>query len=162
MNATRSGCGPQVRAAKLDLKADLPHVRATVELLAGEALEQDHAERIQIRASVGAVRLAARTELRSGAAFIKIMTSGGVASPTDPPQSCTLHNATGVVQGSDVDGGLIAGRNMDGEVDLRKVTVSHFLLFAVEPSEPGQRRWVSAMWPGFVGTISGIMMSQPT
>jgi hypothetical protein len=45
---------------------------------------------------------------------------------------------------------------MDGEVDLRKVTVSHFLLFAVEPSEPGRRRWVSAMWPGFVGTISGI------
>jgi len=31
-----------------------------------------------------AVRLAARTELRAGAAFIKIMTSGGVASPTDP------------------------------------------------------------------------------
>ena len=31
-----------------------------------------------------AVRLAARTELRSGSAFIKIMTSGGVASPTDP------------------------------------------------------------------------------
>ncbi len=31
-----------------------------------------------------AVRVAARTELRSGSAFIKIMTSGGVASPTDP------------------------------------------------------------------------------
>ena len=59
-------------------------------------------------------------------------------------------------EGSDVGGGLIAGRNMDGEVDLRKVTVSHFLLFAVDPSEPGRRRWVSTMWPGFVGTISGI------
>jgi imidazolonepropionase-like amidohydrolase len=31
-----------------------------------------------------AVRLAARNELRDGAAFIKIMTSGGVASPSDP------------------------------------------------------------------------------
>ncbi|MDP6979167.1 MAG: amidohydrolase family protein [Myxococcota bacterium] len=31
-----------------------------------------------------AVRLAARTELRAGSVFIKIMTSGGVASPTDP------------------------------------------------------------------------------
>ena len=31
-----------------------------------------------------AVRLAARRELREGSAFIKIMTSGGVASPTDP------------------------------------------------------------------------------
>jgi hypothetical protein len=59
-------------------------------------------------------------------------------------------------QGSELAGGLIAGRNMDGEVDLRKVTVSHFLLFAVDPAEPGRRRWVSAMWPGFVGTISGI------
>ncbi|MCP3984434.1 MAG: amidohydrolase family protein [bacterium] len=33
---------------------------------------------------VDAVRLAARTELREGSVFIKIMTSGGVASPTDP------------------------------------------------------------------------------
>jgi imidazolonepropionase-like amidohydrolase len=31
-----------------------------------------------------AVRLAARTELRAGSAFIKIMASGGVASPSDP------------------------------------------------------------------------------
>jgi imidazolonepropionase-like amidohydrolase len=31
-----------------------------------------------------AVRLAARSELRAGSDFIKIMTSGGVASPTDP------------------------------------------------------------------------------
>ena len=31
-----------------------------------------------------AVRKAARTELRAGSNFIKIMTSGGVASPTDP------------------------------------------------------------------------------
>jgi hypothetical protein len=45
---------------------------------------------------------------------------------------------------------------MDGEVDLRKVTVSHFLLFAVDPTEPGRKRWFSAMWPGFIGTISGI------
>ena len=54
------------------------------------------------------------------------------------------------------DGGLIAGRNMDGECDLRKVTVSHFLTFAVAPAERGRKRWVSTMWPGFVGTISGI------
>ncbi len=54
------------------------------------------------------------------------------------------------------DGGLIAGRNMDGEIDFRKVTVSHFLTFAVEPAESGRKRWVSTMWPGFVGTISGI------
>lgn len=34
-----------------------------------------------------AVRLAARSELRAGSHFIKIMTSGGVASPTDPFES---------------------------------------------------------------------------
>ncbi|MCP4040136.1 MAG: amidohydrolase family protein, partial [bacterium] len=33
---------------------------------------------------VDAVRLAARSELREGSDFVKIMTSGGVASPTDP------------------------------------------------------------------------------
>ena len=59
-------------------------------------------------------------------------------------------------RGSELKGGLIAGRNMDGEIDIRKVTVSHFLTFAVEPAEPGRKRWVSMMWPGFVGTISGI------
>jgi len=57
---------------------------------------------------------------------------------------------------SELSGGLIAGRNMDGEVDLRKVTVSHFLIFAVDPADEGRYRWISTMWPGFIGTISGI------
>jgi len=71
--------------------------------------------------------------------------------------TCTQFAAWGeATDGGELAGGLIAGRNMDGEVDIRKVTVSHFLLFAVDPSEPGRRRWVSTMWPGFVGTLSGI------
>lgn len=71
--------------------------------------------------------------------------------------SCTQFAAWGDrTAGTDVDGGMVTGRNMDGECDLRKVTVSHFLLFAVEPTEPGQKRYVSMMWPGFVGTISGL------
>ena len=80
------------------------------------------------------------------------------AQPSPPADnSCSQFAFWGqATQGSDVGGGLIAGRNMDGEVDLRKVTVRHFLLFAVDPSEPGKHRWFSAMWPGFVGTISGI------
>jgi hypothetical protein len=70
--------------------------------------------------------------------------------------SCTQFAAWGErTAGTDVAGGTIAGRNMDGEIDLRRVTVSHFVLFAVAPSEPGHRRFVSAMWPGFVGTLSG-------
>ena len=49
----------------------------------------------------------------------------------------------------------VAARNMDGECDVRKVTVTHFLLRAVEeaesPGPPGERdgrRYVSALWPG--------------
>jgi len=80
------------------------------------------------------------------------------AQPSPPTSSsCSQFAFWGpATEGSEVDGGLVAGRNMDGEVDLRKVTVSHFLLFAVDPSEPGRKRWVSTMWPGFVGTISGL------
>eukprot|EP00048_Salpingoeca_helianthica_P018832 m.243259 g.243259 ORF g.243259 m.243259 type:complete len:613 (-) comp27216_c0_seq1:82-1920(-) len=50
----------------------------------------------------------------------------------------------------------IHGRNMDGEIDVRKLTVSDFVLFAVTPTEQGYSRYVSAMWPGFIGTYSGI------
>jgi uncharacterized protein (DUF2141 family) len=79
------------------------------------------------------------------------------AFPSRPPSSCTQFAFWGsLTQDSAQEGGLIAARNMDGECDVRKVTVSHFLLFAVDPSEPGYNRWFSAMWPGFVGTISGI------
>ena len=73
------------------------------------------------------------------------------------PASCSQFAFWGAqTEGSELEGGLIAGRNMDGECDVRKVTVSHFLIFAVDPSEPGCKRWVSMMWPGFVGTITGI------
>lgn len=74
-----------------------------------------------------------------------------------PSSSCTQFAFWGsMTKAGPEKGGLIAARNMDGECDVRKVTVSHFLLFAVDPDEPGRRRWFSAMWPGFVGTISGI------
>ncbi|MGM0466636.1 MAG: DUF2141 domain-containing protein [Acidobacteriota bacterium] len=79
------------------------------------------------------------------------------AFPVSSPSSCTQFAFWGdFTQDSNLKGGLIAARNMDGECDVRKVTVSHFLIYAVDPSEPGHKRWVSFMWPGFVGTISGI------
>ena len=79
------------------------------------------------------------------------------AFPGKPSASCSQFAFWGpMTRESDLQGGLVAARNMDGECDVRKVTVSHFLLFAVKPSEPGRKRWVSAMWPGFVGTISGM------
>ena len=52
---------------------------------------------------------------------------------------------------------------MDGECDVRKVTVSHFLLVASDtaadrPSTCGERsggRYISALWPGAIGVQSG-------
>lgn len=79
------------------------------------------------------------------------------ALPVSKPSSCTQFAFwSEQTEDSELKGGLIAARNMDGECDVRKVTVSHFLLFAIDPSEPERKRWFSAMWPGFVGTISGI------
>jgi len=78
-------------------------------------------------------------------------------NPVATAESCTQFAFWGRrTQGSELTRGLIAARNMDGECDIRKVTVSHFLLFAVDPADPKKKRWFSAMWPGFVGTISGI------
>jgi len=79
------------------------------------------------------------------------------ASPMTNPSSCTQFAFWGPPKNNRSHSPrLVAARNMDGECDVRKVTVSHFLLYAVEPSESGRKRWVSTMWPGFVGTISGI------
>ncbi|KPK75370.1 MAG: hypothetical protein AMJ79_11410 [Phycisphaerae bacterium SM23_30] len=79
------------------------------------------------------------------------------ASEAKTPSSCTQFAFWGKqTEGSELKGGLIAARNMDGECDIRKVTVSHFLLYAVDPLRPDRKSWFSAMWPGFVGTISGI------
>ncbi len=78
-------------------------------------------------------------------------------NPVATPSSCTQFAFWGRnTQTSELASGLIAARNMDGECDIRKVTVSHFLLFAIAPADPDRKRWFSAMWPGFVGTISGI------
>jgi uncharacterized protein (DUF2141 family) len=79
------------------------------------------------------------------------------AFPVSSPSSCTQFAFWGdFTQETELQGGLVAARNMDGECDVRKVTVSHFLIYAVDPSEPGHKRWISFLWPGFVGTISGI------
>ncbi|ETO18613.1 hypothetical protein RFI_18648, partial [Reticulomyxa filosa] len=47
-----------------------------------------------------------------------------------------------------------AGRNMDGETDPWRVTVTHLILFAIESTD-NTPRIVSIMWPGFVGTLTG-------
>jgi len=94
-----------------------------------------------------------RTDLLAINAYIERR----AAFPGVSPSGCTQFAFWGSKsEDSTNNGGLIAARNMDGECDVRKVTVSHFLVYAVDPSESGRKRWVSTMWPGFVGTISGI------
>jgi uncharacterized protein (DUF2141 family) len=92
-----------------------------------------------------------RTDLLAINAYIE--KRAAFPAPDPGPSSCTQVAFWGARAKG---GGLVAARNMDGECDIRKVTVSHFLVFAVAPAEPGRRRWVSTMWPGFVGTISGV------
>jgi len=53
-----------------------------------------------------------------------------------------------------VPSGVVAARNMDGEIDPHKVTALYTLVHAMET--PGLRHVVSVMWPGFVGTLSGM------
>lgn len=54
---------------------------------------------------------------------------------------------------SELGGQLILGKNMDGENDLRKVSVNSLMLIAVEPDAgSGLKRYAGADWPGFLGT----------
>ena len=54
---------------------------------------------------------------------------------------------------------IIAGRNMDGECDIRRVTVSTTVLLAVNNSLNQSNdfyRYISLTWPGLIGTLSGV------
>ncbi|MBL7073804.1 hypothetical protein ISS37_01010 [candidate division KSB1 bacterium] len=71
--------------------------------------------------------------------------------------SCSSVSAWGkATENDELKDGLIIGRDMDGEIDLRKTTIISVLIFAVEPASPKKKKWVSVMWPGFIGTYSGM------
>jgi len=58
---------------------------------------------------------------------------------------------------AELNGGLVHGKNMDGENDLRKVTVNDLLLIAVEPpQESGLNKYVGVDWPGSFGTFNAM------
>jgi hypothetical protein len=100
--------------------------------------------------------------------------------PPPPRRACTQFAFWGAdTAGTDVDGGTVVGRNMDGENDVRRLTVSHLLLHAVAPApvlDGGGHgnsssssssssssakatplsRYVHAFWPGFLGAASGL------
>ncbi|MCM2465678.1 hypothetical protein DIC75_05015 [Methanoculleus sp. CWC-02] len=62
-----------------------------------------------------------------------------------------------LTRNDELSGGLIHGKNMDGENDLRKVTVNTLLIVATEPEEgSGKMRVVGIDWPGFYGTYNAM------
>ncbi|MDK2915905.1 MAG: hypothetical protein PWR25_462 [Euryarchaeota archaeon] len=72
------------------------------------------------------------------------------------PHLCTSAIAWGnLTANEELAGGLIHGKNMDGENDLRKVTVNSLLIIATDPG-PGAKRTVGIDWPGFIGTFNGM------
>lgn len=72
------------------------------------------------------------------------------------PHLCTSAIAWGnLTENDELAGGVIHGKNMDGENDLRKVTVNGLLVIATDPG-PGAKRTVGIDWPGFIGTFNGM------
>jgi len=60
-----------------------------------------------------------------------------------------------LTQNAELNGSIIHGKNMDGENDLRKVTVNSLLIIAIEPTPgSGQKRVIDVDWPGFIGTFN--------
>lgn len=74
------------------------------------------------------------------------------------PHLCSSAIAWGNrTENDELGGGVIHGKNMDGETDLRKVTVNSLLIVASEPpAGSGQKRVVGFDWPGFIGTFNGM------
>jgi uncharacterized protein (DUF2141 family) len=59
-------------------------------------------------------------------------------------------------QNKELNGELIQGKNMDGETDLRKITVNDLLIFANEPADSARAKWIGLNWPGFIGEYNGM------
>jgi len=79
---------------------------------------------------------------------------------TDEQSGIMCSNAVAwgnLTRNGELAGGLILGKNMDGENDLRKVTVNTLLIVATEPEEgSGNLRVVGIDWPGFYGTYNAM------
>ncbi len=76
------------------------------------------------------------------------------------PDSLFCSNAVvwdNLTENPELSGGLIHGKNMDGENDLRKVTVNTLLIIATEPEDGSDNlRVVGIDWPGFYGTYNAM------
>ena len=80
-------------------------------------------------------------------------------SPNIQPPSCSSAVLWGEkTANSELNGGLIHAKNMDGENDCRKITVNDLLIVAVEP-EPASsdtQQFIGINWPGFIGADMGM------
>ena len=86
---------------------------------------------------------------------VMMLRFGKFAAAETPISACSAVVVWGDIR-KGKDTGVIHGKNMDGENDLRKVTVNSLLIVAVEPSRKGIRKVVSVDWPGFLGRANGM------
>jgi len=104
---------------------------------------------------------------KAGSEPVAAAVPGVPASDASLAHHCSQAVLWGGLTSSDGHGGsggrVIAGRNMDGEIDLRKVTATHSLLIATErdpvssdKDAPRSFRTISLMWPGLIGTLTGV------
>lgn len=90
----------------------------------------------------------------SSTAYVSSNLDGRVMNkPSKEPPACTQFVAWGHLT---ADTETLAGRNMDGETDPWYVTVTHLIVFAVEPQSASEVRYISVMWPGHVGTLTSM------
>jgi len=81
-------------------------------------------------------------------------------SPNTQKPSCSSAVFWGdKTENTELNRGLIHGKNMDGENDFRKITVNDLLIVAVDPQSPNTQRFVGINWPGFIGADMGMNAS---
>jgi uncharacterized protein (DUF2141 family) len=78
-------------------------------------------------------------------------------SPNIQKPSCSSAVLWGeMTANTELNRGLIHGKNMDGENDYRKITVNDLLIVAVEPESSSTQRFIGINWPGFIGADMGM------
>jgi hypothetical protein len=72
-----------------------------------------------------------------------------ITSSLTTSRACTQFVAWGDRTRGDaqIKGGTIAGRNMDQEIDIRRITIAHVIIFAIDKTG-NDKRYAHIMWPG--------------
>lgn len=128
---------------------------------------------VQAAATAAAAAASATAAAAAAVGVSPLLLSVSPRTPSHRPRpSISHHCSQAVVWGQHTGGGsVLAGRNMDGELDVRKVTVTHTMLFATDrdlvphaPTPDGEvpapsaasYRTISMMWPSIIGTLTGV------